>query len=501
MPAQIPFIEFAPYLPDLPPRNNPGALEAKNVIPKLKSYGPFPDFSPDTAALTARCQGAFSCRDLTGAVHNFAGDATKLYKLDSGGTTWDDVSRTVGGAYAVDTANGWSFAQFGNYVIATNGTDVPQLYTLGTSTDFAALSGSPPTGRFCATVREFVVIGRVTSLFNEVRWSAFNDPTGSWAISSTTQADLQDIADGGQVMGIVGGPAMTVFQRNAITRGTYIGGDFIFQFDRVSRSIGASAENSIAAFQNDVFFLSDDGFWRLVNGVQLQPIGDSAVNKTFFEGADTAFDPSYPHRVVGAIDPQRSLYVVIYPGPGNSSGTPNMGMIYHWPSNRWARFERSMEWVYAAQSQSGYTLDTLDTPMPSIDGAPQISLDSPIWSGSGRIVLGGFDTSHKQGFFNGANLEATVDTGEFALFPGRRARVTSARPICDGGTPSITPITRDRPTEGVAIGTAVSVNAYGACPLLSEARYFRARVKVPAGDTWTHMHGIDDIEAAVMGAI
>src|SRR5262249_6785856 len=152
----------APYLPDLPPRDNPGALEAKNVIPKIASYGPFADFASNTDALTARCQGAFSCRDLAGNVHNFAGDATKLYKLASSGLTWSDVSRTVGGAYSVDTANGWSFTQFGNYVIAVNGTDVPQVYQLGTSTNFAALSGSPPTGRFVATVREFVVIGRVT---------------------------------------------------------------------------------------------------------------------------------------------------------------------------------------------------------------------------------------------------------------------------------------------------------------------------------------------------
>lgn len=491
----MPLIAFAPLLADLPPRDNPGALVAKNVIPKLQSYGPFADFSANTDALTARCQGAFSCRDLSGNVHNFAGDATKLYKLDSGGDNWDDVSRTVGGAYTVDTANGWSFTQYGNFVFAQNGTDAMQSFELGVSTDFAAASGSPPIGRFLATCREFVFVGRVASLFNEVRWSPFNDPTASWAISSTTQADLQDFADGGQVMGLVGGSALTAFQRNAITRGTYIGGDFIWQFDKISRSIGAAAENSIAPFQNDTFFRSDDGFWQLVGGTALKPIGDSRVNRTLLDD----LDPSYPHREVGAIDPQRSLYFYIYPGSGNSSGTPNKGFVYHWPSDRWAQFEMELEFVYPAQSQSGYTLDTLDTPMPSIDGAPQISLDSPIWSGSGRVVLGGFNTSHKQGFFSGAALQATIDTGEFALTPNRRTRIKSIRPVVDGGTVSVTPITRDKPTESPVVGTAVAANAYGACPLNTNARYHRARVQVAAGGTWTHLHGIDDIESSKAG--
>ncbi len=489
----MPLIPFAPYLPDIPPRDNPGALEAKNVIPKIASYGPFADFAANTDALTARPQGAFACRDLSGAAHSFAGDATKLYKLASSGLTWDDVSRTSGGAYTTDTANGWSFTQFGNVVIAVNGTDAPQAYTLGSSTDFAALAGSPPVARFAATVREFVMLGRVASLFNEVRWCKFNDPT-TWTVG-VDQADLQDIADGGQVMGITGGTGATVFQRNGITRGTYIGGDFIFQFDPISKSIGVAAENSIAAFQNDSFFRGDDGFWRLAGGIQLQPIGDSKVNKTLLDD----LDPSYPHREVGAIDPQRSLYFYIYPGSGNSGGTPNRGFVYHWPSDRFARFELELEYVYQALTASGYTLDSLDPAMPSIDGPPQISLDSPIWAGSGKIVLGGFNTSRRQGFFSGAPLEATVDTGEFALNDGYKTRVRSIRPISDGGALSIVPIVRNKPTDSPTVGTAVAANTYGACPLNAVGRYHRARVQVAAGGTWNHLHGVDDVESSRAG--
>ena len=48
-------------------------------------------------ALATRCQGAAWFRGTAGATRMFAGDATKLYLLS--GTTWNDVSRTTGGAY------------------------------------------------------------------------------------------------------------------------------------------------------------------------------------------------------------------------------------------------------------------------------------------------------------------------------------------------------------------------------------------------------------------
>lgn len=491
----MPFIPFGEYLPDLPPYQNQGALEALNVAPKLIGYGPIQTFAANTTALTARCQGAFSCLSLDGLVFNFAGDATKLYRMASSGTSWSDVSRTVGGAYATDSAGGWSFTQFGNTVIAVNGVDVPQAFTLGTSTNFAALAGSPPTARFAATVKDFVFLGRVSSLQNEVRWCGINDPT-SWTVSTTTQADFQDIPDGGIVMGIVGGESATILQRYGISRATYIGAEFIFQFDKISRSIGCMAENSTAAWENNVFFLSDNGFYQLVGAEQMIPIGENKINDYFLQD----FDPTYPQRVVGAIDPAEHRYMVIYPSLAASSGVPDKGLIYHWPTARWSRFEVTLEWIYWAQSQSGYTLDTLDTPMPSIDGAPQISFDSSFWSGTGRRVLSAFNSSHQYGVFSGDNMAATVDTGEFGLTPNGRTFIRSARIITDGGTPSLAPITRNLPTETVMIGSPVAADAIGRHQLRVNSRYVRARATQPAGATWNFLHGIDDVESVGVGA-
>jgi hypothetical protein len=484
----MPLVPFGEHLPDLPPRDNPGALQADGVVPWLGAYRPWKALATTTNALTARCQGAGSFRDLSGGTHNFAGDATKLYKLDSTGLLWQDVSRVVGGAYATDTANAWSFSQNGNVIIAVNGTDNPQAYTLGSSTNFALLAGTPPIGRFTCTIKDFSVIARVASLFNEVRWSAIGSPI-DWTVSAVTQSDFQDIAHGGFVMGIVGGESGVVLQRNAITRMTYIGAEFIFQFDMISNSIGCMAENSLAAYQNNCFFLSDNGFYQLIGAQQLVPIGEGKINRTTLGEIDTA----NLGRVVGSIDPQNQLYIVMYPTTGGN-GTPTKGRIYHWPTQRWSQFTQSSEWIWPIFSQSGYTLDGLDAVSTNLDllSAP---LDSPLWAGSGQYLLAGFFTDHKSGSFTGSNLAATIDTGEFEANPGKRTVFRSVRPIVDATGATITPITRNLPSDAVTTGSAISMDALGRAQMRVNARYARMRLSMAAGHTATLLQGLDSIDA------
>ena len=77
-----------------------------------------------------------------------------------------DVSR--GTAYSATTQ--WRFAQFGKVLIAANGLDKLQSWTLGTSTGFADLAAAAPTAQFVTTVRDFVVAGKTTSYANRVSW-------------------------------------------------------------------------------------------------------------------------------------------------------------------------------------------------------------------------------------------------------------------------------------------------------------------------------------------
>src|SRR5262249_245394 len=90
----IPFAEWRPDMPAL----SQWAREALNVVADEESYRPVNALSGVSTALLARAQGAAWFRAPANVVKMFAGDSSKLYLLS--GSTWNDVSRTSGGAYA-----------------------------------------------------------------------------------------------------------------------------------------------------------------------------------------------------------------------------------------------------------------------------------------------------------------------------------------------------------------------------------------------------------------
>jgi hypothetical protein len=189
------FPEWAPDAPDL----GDTAREAAGVIPEKEGYRPFKSFATTSSALTARAQGAAWFRKPDGSTVNFAGDATKLYALST--TTWGDVSRAMGGAYATDASGNWRFAQFGSLAYTTNGVDALQSFDLSAGTNWIAAAGSPPVADFICVVRRFLVLGKIASYPQRVQWSGDNN-SSTWASSATTLADSQDMPDGGAVTGL-----------------------------------------------------------------------------------------------------------------------------------------------------------------------------------------------------------------------------------------------------------------------------------------------------------
>ena len=74
-------IPIGAWQPDLPDFENPGALEAKNVIPDAAGYRPLPALVAAGTlfgAMDARVQGAILARGHGGTIANFAGTAGKL---------------------------------------------------------------------------------------------------------------------------------------------------------------------------------------------------------------------------------------------------------------------------------------------------------------------------------------------------------------------------------------------------------------------------------------
>lgn len=484
----IPFAEWRPDMPAL----GQWAREALNVVPAEESYRPLNGLSGVSSALAARAQGAAWFRGTAGATRMFAGDANKLYLLS--GTTWNDVSRTSGGPYAPGSDNQWRFSQFGTLAIAVNGVDAPQKFDLNAGANWTALGGSPPVGTFITTVRDFVLMGKIGSAPQRVQWCAI-DNAESWAPSLTTQADLQELPDGGNITGLIGGEIGVIFQETSVRRMSYEGAPLVFRIDKIANDIGASVPGSVAGLLDMAFFLHKSGFYMVRGGQTITPIGRGKVDRTFW----AEFDESNHFRSSSAIDPVRGLYVFAYPANGGgNNGTPNRLLIYNWHTGRWSRAILDCELVFGGVSQQAYTLEGLDAFGGNLDTLPY-SLDSSYWTGALSLLLFAFDTAHKSGSFSGATLKAEVETGEFNPGNGRRSIVRGCRPLIDGGSPQIQIGGRETQQAIVAYGPKVDLTAAGLAPVYQSGRYFRVKATVPAGAAWSNMQGIDDLDARPAG--
>lgn len=488
-------IPVGAWRPDLPDYERQGSCEALNVIPGLNSYRPFPAYVSTTDALTARGQGAFFARASDGSGFLFAGDATKLYKLVN--NAWTDVSRLAGGVYATPADGVWNFELFGSTVYAQNGLDTPQKFNIDTDANFTDGVATMPTSKYLGNVGDFLMLGNIGAFRNRIQWSPIDDPDGVWTPSQVTQASRQDLPDGGWVQGLVGLEfAAVILQEFAIRRCTYVGVPLIFQFAEVAKSIGCTIPGSVAAYKDLIFFVHRTGFYSIVGGYQIAAIGEQKWNRYFWNNIDV----TNLHRVTSAIDPANTIYLCMFPNLSASAGNPNEGIAYNWTTGEGSHImPGDFEMVFSGATQTaGYTLEGLDAISLTLEGLP-FSLDSQFYSGVARQLLSGFGTDHKMGFFDGSPLAYTVDTTEAEIIKSRKSFLRSGRPLVDGGTPSITLGTRDRLIDAVTWGTPTPIDSLGYCAFRRKARYYRGRITGAAGDSWTHIQGIDDITARSLG--
>ena len=576
----MPDIKFGQLQADLPSYENTGSIQVDNVIPLAVGYKSFPSFTAlSSNALTNNATGLFSSIGDDGTI-NYAGDQGKLYRMS--GLAFSDISKS--GGYFSKTTEGsrdfWSFTQFGDNIICSNGTDPIQKINEKTDTLFSNLVTF--TAKYLGVVRDFVFSGFVTEyeakkdfnsnaissnaitisshgyltgdtvvydknsntaltnlvdkatyyvvkidansiklattnlnavttvvivltatagsethkleksiIYNQrIKWSAIND-SSDWTPSGDTQSGYQDIVGShGSVMAIVGGESYAViFMERAIYRMDYVGTPLIFQFSKVADNIGAFIPKSVVSFGSDIFFLAQDGFYKLSGGDTLAPIGNGKVDDYFFNDLSSDLDG-----VSSAIDPNNSVAVWSYRGSG-ADGTNDINnklLIYNYSVDKWATGSGlDVQFISSGSQEAFDTLEKLDV-LGDLDSLPK-TLDSYYYS-SGVYGLAGFNSEKKFGKFLGGSLPATVDTTEFQGAKNSRSAITNVRPIVDAKTSSsvtvtVTPITRNTQIESIAVGSPVSIQSNGDCPMRSSSRYHRLRVKT-TGNFLT-MSGVD----------
>jgi hypothetical protein len=522
-------ITFKEWLPD-----QPSVLEAvskaNNVIPLAVGYGPFKSAVNYSGDASENLTNVFATK-VDNDVSVFAGGLTKLYKLDGSDLSLDDVSKS-GGYTGI---NRWQFVQFGNYALATNGSEKIQYYNVNSSTLFADLAAAAPISKYITVVRDFVVganIGAGTYP-SRVQWSDINDPT-DWTAGGASQSDFQDIPDGGDITGITGGEFGIIFLEKAIVRMSYIGSPLFFQFDTISRNIGCIEGGSIAQYGGITYFLSDDGFYSC-DGQNIIGIGSEKIDRYFYSNANIGDIDS----ISAAVDPERNLVIWNYT---TVSGARSL-LIYNYETKKWCEADTDVDFL-STLATSGTSLESIDSAYNVTAGSFTVgkqytirsvgttnytligavantvgvlftatgvgsgtgvavdmaasaaalktvdtlttTLDDRLYKG-GKFLFGGVRNA-KIVTFTGVYATATINTNDLEY--GYNSVVTLIRPSVDNGSATIQVTSRRMLDDTITYSTSKTTDQEGRCSARSAGRYHRVSL-TPTGANWFSAIGMD----------
>lgn len=395
-------IQLLGFSPDVE-APTPGMLtDCSQFIPYLTGMEAAPSLQTPSGVpvLADPCQGAAVVTLLDSTRRVFAGAQDALYELVAG--AWSDVSRAS--PYTGGSDSRWSFTQFGNTTVAANRADTIQFSNSG---DFADISGAPDA-EIVFSVGAFVMALNVNDGAEKPDgWhccAAFD--VSDWVESTTTQsASGRLVSTPGQLTaGLRLGEYAVAYKTSSIYLGQYVGAPAVWDWLLVpGGEAGCVGKEALCDVDGAHFFVGTDNFW-LFDGTRPVPVGDGQVRQWFFDNSD----PDSLFKTKCVYDRQQNRVWVFYPSAGSTDC--DSALVYHLKNKQWGKADAEIQAVlnYIAP---GFTIDGLDTISGTIDGLPDIALDSQYWLSGGR-ALSVFNTSNQLQSFTGTPGTSSFTTGD-----------------------------------------------------------------------------------------
>lgn len=208
-----------------------------------------------------------------------------------------------------------------------------------------------PDATVAGRIGQFVIVGLAGTAFGEpftVQWSAIGNPV-DWPTPGTSDARTKQSgqetlsAEYGKVTGIAGNDFYGyIFQQNAITKITYVGGDVVFSFDTFEKDRGCIDFNRYTQVDDLILFQSEKGYHALQFD-QITDIGAGIVDKTYTPVTSTR---------LATVAKNPSIHTVFFDDatmevPGDST----RGLIYNYKTGQWST-SKSMS-VATGEVQTG----------------------------------------------------------------------------------------------------------------------------------------------------
>lgn len=291
-----------------------------------------------------------------GEPHVFFGTLSKLWRWRrSDGLV--DVSRTTGGPYsgilnstASVNATEWHFSQWGQWITATNGVDVPQIYKPSVGT-FAALP-TENAGGLTFTYAELMLPfksfmfalntmnthatpvggGRDIINFSELDDPEHWDPTAAGNVYAN-DLPVRDAA-GPLIAALVHYENLMVFTPHSMHTVSFVGAPNFFGQVKILDECGCYGKHALATHNRIIYGMGLMGIWR-TDGVTVQNFADPVIQKYVMDN----FNLEQKCKVVVWNNVFENMMEFHYPSLNSQENSRAIGFNYL--SNAWTIIERA----------------------------------------------------------------------------------------------------------------------------------------------------------------
>lgn len=344
------------------------------------------------------------------------GSGTVLYGTD--GTTHANISH-VSLSYNASDDLGWTGGPFHGFVIANDGTNLPQSWTPGLGNQFISLTAWPSiTCKVIRPFKDFLFALRNTTSgsYNprELRWS---DRAGqgalplSWDFTDpTNQAGIVELGQSEDLLidALALRDSLIIYKESHTWAADFVGGLDVFGFRELFSEVGMLTENCALAFRSNHLVLTADDI-VVHDGNSAQSIADKRTRKWLFNRINT---DRFKRCFVVPDYRNRDAYIC-FPEAGND--WPNLALVWNWAEDSFHVYDLGGKKTFAVPGITPGASITFDGDTSTFDAATGVFDEETFSPFQKHVML--LDAGAKKAYQN--------DTGE--TYDGTAMTVFSER--------------------------------------------------------------------------
>lgn len=202
------------------------------------------------------------------------------------------------------------------------------------------------------------------------------------------------------------GPNAVIFKENSMYLGTQTGYPVGWDFQAVSKSVGALNHECVVTVANTLYFIGPDDFYAYQGNGLPVPIGQN-VRRWFFN----TLDINSKGNISSFYDKDQKVIYWGFPSNNSSNGAIDTCICYNWSTGTWGVLDAKME-CFVTILNGEITYNSLGTEWNTYNDLPGISYDSSFWNNF-RTTPGYFDSTNTLQALAGTSKGATITTNAF----------------------------------------------------------------------------------------